>query len=151
MGTRPGRTRTRLREIRDTDNPSIDDVVWNEQNRLCVVETVAVPDTPDERSAEIEKRRSHAETLVDELTPSAYAVHLAIQVALRPHMKAIVARFAGDPPHLLVALRVPSDDWYVPAHRAFAAVVAGLVADRPAVPTKLVAVSAEHDRAIGEY
>ncbi|WP_158871354.1 AAA family ATPase [Antarcticirhabdus aurantiaca] len=144
------------REIRESDNDAdiMEHLCYDEQGNLMIEETVEV--SADDAAVivqQVAQRRESALRLVDALSPSAFAVYLAFQAALEApaEAEAVRRRLDGDPDHLLVAVRLPSFDWYTAAEKAFAAVVALLVVDRLEIKFATTIVMTEWNREANGY
>lgn len=138
------------REFRETDiaDPNVT-VAFDDDGQMIVEETSNVAaDDAAALLALVEQRQLDAETLVDGLSPSEYALYQTLEIAIDPHMPAIEKRLAGDPPNLIVVVHLPKR-WTEMAPRAFSAIVARVVADRVCLGVKCDTVVPEHDRGLG--
>ncbi|WP_294640418.1 hypothetical protein [uncultured Aureimonas sp.] len=146
MSNQPPKVLQRLRVI-DADTPDLETIdpttlQFDDENRLCVVETVLAIENSAEREAAIEERlRAYRKSYVL-LKPSALAAYHAMSDALRGRGDEFARRLGSTRNDLLLmSVRMPDNMWADAFHAALKTLVPFITSSHPDVdPSFTVAI-----------
>lgn len=138
----------RVTSVDDVDLMNADFMLGDDGSFLVSDAAEIASDDAESIAAKVRERRGLAEDLVDKLSPSAYALYLAMTDALARDPNVLRRLDELEPAHLMVVVRVAGTMWEIAASAAFDAFAATMAADRLSAPVAARGVAPEYSHAV---